>query len=140
MLRLGASVGLFDRFEVGAVLPVAFAQGSEEAPMIARPNGAPWAGVGDLRVMPKVRLLSLGPVLLGAAMPFTLPIGRRNAFLGAGAPTISPTALAEMQLLPVRLLANAGVAVRGGQSLTNLRVCTATTYGLAAELPLSRKL
>src|SRR5258708_12687845 len=100
MLRLGASVGLFDRFEVGAVLPVAFAQGSEAAPMIALPNGAPSAGLGDLRVMPKVRLLSLGPVLLGAAMPFTLPIGRRNAFLGAGPPPISPPPPPELQLLP----------------------------------------
>ena len=93
-------------------------------------------------MLPKIRLLSAGPLSLGAALPFTLPTGRQDAFLGAGAPSIAPTALAELRLDPIdlRLLANAGVALRGGRSLTNLTVGTAITYGLAAELPLNERL
>ena len=137
MLHLGASLGLFDRFEVGAVLPVALAQSSEGAPMLGSSVAAPVSGgVGDLRILPKARILSLGGFVLGAAAPFTLPTGRQDAFLGAGAASLTPTILAELQDVgPVRLLANAGVAVRGGRSLGNLQVSSAMTYGLAAEAP-----
>jgi uncharacterized protein (TIGR03382 family) len=137
MLHLGASLGLLDRFEVGAVLPVALAQSSEGAPMLGSSVAAPVsAGIGDLRILPKVRILSLGGFVLGAAAPFTLPTGRQDAFLGAGAASLTPTVLAELQDLgPVRLLANAGIAVRGARSLGNLQVSSAMTYGLAAETP-----
>ncbi len=138
MLHLGGSVGFLDRFEVGAVLPIAVAQSSNGAPMLGGAVSGPVAsgGMGDLRVLPKARLLSLGGFVLGAAAPFTLPVGRQDAYLGAGAPTLTPTVLAELQdVLPVRLLANVGVAVRGGRSLGNLNVSSAFTYGLGAELP-----
>jgi uncharacterized repeat protein (TIGR01451 family) len=138
MLHFGASVGLWDRFEIGAVLPVTIAQGSEGAPMLGGPVAAPVAsaGLGDLRVLPKMRLLNASGLVLGLALPFTVPTGRQDSFLGAGAPTLAPTLLAELQgVLPVRLLANAGIAVRGGRSLGNLNVSNALTYGLAAELP-----
>jgi len=120
------------------VLPIAVAQASNGAPMLGGAVSGPVAsgGMGDLRVLPKARLLSLGGFVLGAAAPFTLPIGRQDAYLGAGAPTVMPTVLAELQdVLPVRLLANVGVAVRGGRSLGNLKVSSAFTYGLGAELP-----
>jgi len=138
MLHLGGSVGFLDRFELGAVLPIAVAQASNGAPMLGGAVSGPVAsgGMGDLRVLPKARLLSVGGFLLGAAAPFTLPIGRQEAYLGAGAPTLTPTVLAELQdVLPVRLLANVGVAVRRGRSLGNLKVSSAFTYGLGAELP-----
>jgi outer membrane protein OmpA-like peptidoglycan-associated protein len=142
MLHFGVSLGLWDRFEVGAVLPLAVAQGSEAAPMLGGPVSAPVAsaGFGDLRVLPKARLFSAGGLVLGAALPFTVPIGRQDSFLGAGGPTLAPTLLAELRdVLPVRLLANAGVAVRGGRSLGNLNVSNALTYGLAAEAPFDVK-
>ncbi|HXN83419.1 MAG TPA: OmpA family protein, partial [Myxococcales bacterium] len=140
LLHLGASVGLWDRIEIGAVLPVAVFQNSDGAAMLGGPlaGGVPASGAGDLRILPKIRLLRLGGLALGAAVPFSLPTGRSDAFLGGGSATATPTALAELGIgsLPVRLLANAGVAVRPGRSLTNLRVGTAMTYGLAAEAPL----
>jgi MYXO-CTERM domain-containing protein len=142
LLHLGASIGLGDRFEVGAVLPLAV-QSSSGTPLAQGPLSAPApsAGIGDLRILPKARLLSIGGLVLGAAAPFSLPTGRQEAYLGAGSLTITPTALAELQeVLPVRLLANAGMAVRGSRSLGNLRVGTAITYGLAAEMPLREKL
>jgi len=116
---------------------IAVAQASNGAPMLGGAVSGPVAsgGMGDLRVLPKARLLSVGGFLLGAAAPFTLPIGRQEAYLGAGAPTLTPTVLAELQdVLPVRLLANVGVAVRRGRSLGNLKVSSAFTYGLGAEL------
>ncbi|HEX9576583.1 MAG TPA: OmpA family protein [Myxococcales bacterium] len=137
MLHLGGSIGLWDRFEIGAVLPVAFAQGSEAAPMLggAAASGVPGGGIGDLRVFPKMRLISLKGLMLGVAAPFTVPIGRQDAYLGSGSPTVTPMALAELTVLPVRLLANAGVAVRSGHALGNLNVGSAMTYGLAGEMP-----
>ena len=139
MLHLGISLGLWDRFELGAVLPLTVAQRSEGAPMLGGPVSAPVAtgGIGDVRLLPKATVLSVGGLVLGAAAPFTIPIGRQDAFLGAGAPSVTPTLLVELQdVLPVRLLLNAGVAVRGDRSLGNLRVSSALTYGLAAELPM----
>jgi MYXO-CTERM domain-containing protein len=138
MLHFAASVGLWDRFEVGAVLPLALAQGSDGAPMLGGPvsNPVASAGLGDLRVLPKARLLTLSGLTLGFGLPFTIPIGRQDAFLGAGGLTVTPTLLAELEdVLPLRLLANLGVAVRGGRSLGNLEVGNALTYGLAAEMP-----
>ena len=65
LLHLGASIGLGDRFEVGAVLPLAV-QSSSGTPLTQGPLAAPApsAGIGDLRILPKARLLSIGGLVL----------------------------------------------------------------------------
>ena len=60
-------------------------------------TAVPSGGVGDLHVMAKIHLFSLGGFLLGGALPFTLPTGRQDAFLGSGGLSLSPTALVELQ-------------------------------------------
>ncbi|MFN2548166.1 MAG: OmpA family protein, partial [Myxococcales bacterium] len=139
MLHRGASIGLGEHFEFGAILPIALAQGSGAAPMVGLQNGVASAGFGDLRLLPKVRLFTLGPAVLGAGLPLTLPTGRRDAFLSQGSITATPTALFELQL-PVRVLANLGIILRPGQQLTNLDVGNALAYGIAAEAPVARNL
>ena len=138
MLHLGGSVGFGDNLEIGAVLPIALAQGSGSAPMLGGglQNGVASSGFGDLRLLPKIRLFSFGGVVLGASLPLSLPTGRSDAFLSQGSITATPTALFELQRgLPVRLVANAGVILRSGKQLTNLDVGNALAYGLAGELP-----
>src|SRR5215831_16475698 len=74
-LDLLASIGLFDRLELGFGLPVRFyyAGDGSAAPLIAS------RGIGDLRVEPKVMIAQRGNAAfwwaLGAAVPVTFPTG-----------------------------------------------------------------
>ena len=138
MVHLGVSVGLGERFEIGAVLPLAVNQGSESGAFLGGPLSAPLAtgGLGDLRILPKARLFRAGGLTAGVGLPVTLPTGRSDAFLSQGGLTAAPTALFEYQGdLPVRLVANAGVILRSSRQLVNLKVGAAFAYGAGAELP-----
>ena len=86
------SIGLFGRLELGVHLPVHLIYDGD-------PYGALNAtgGVGDLRLLPKVALVRQGSlerhVVLGLAMPISVPTGDERAFRGAGGVTLTPELL-----------------------------------------------
>ncbi|MFO0583407.1 MAG: kelch repeat-containing protein [Anaeromyxobacter sp.] len=139
-LTAGASVGLFGFAELAVVGSGALAQTVGHAPNVPatlQPTIAS-SGLSDLRVIPKLRLGALGPLQAGVALPMSFPTGDRTSFLGAGAATWAPRLDLEVALRKVRLLANAGYAVRPARKVLDTTVGSAVTYGLAAELPLGR--
>jgi OOP family OmpA-OmpF porin len=84
---LVASVGLFGRLELGLDVPLHLIyDGDPHDPLAAS------SGVGDLRFVPKIALLRRGSldghVLLGLALPVSLPTGDDASLRGAGGVTV----------------------------------------------------
>ena len=136
LMHLGASIGLFDRFELGLTLPFLVAQ-SASANDLLGPLIAPGEGIGDLRLVPKAQLWRSELLAVALAAPLTLPTGRGDAFLSHGTATLAPELRVETDALPVRLAASSGIVLRRGRDFANLSVGNALTYGLAGELPFS---
>ncbi|AEI68972.1 adventurous gliding motility protein AgmC [Corallococcus macrosporus] len=134
-IDLMGSVGLFDRFELGVLLPVTI-QRSQAAPMVdpSFNQGVGSGGIGDLRLVPKARLLEEGAFGLALTVPVVLPTGGGSDFLGSSGVGVQPRLVAEYGER-FRLAANVGVDFRKQQQLRNLNVGNAVSYGVGAELP-----
>ncbi|MBZ4371083.1 Ig-like domain-containing protein [Corallococcus sp. AS-1-6] len=140
-LDLMGAVSLFDRLEVGLVLPLTVT-GSQPAGVVSEQfaDGVGTAGLGDLRVVPKLALWKQGALNLAVVAPFTLPTGGGEHFLGADGPTFQPRVAGEWATPSLRLLANVGVNLRKAQDLRNLRVGNELAFGVGAEVPITQAL
>jgi uncharacterized protein (TIGR03382 family) len=135
---LMGAIALFDRFELGVALPIT-SQTSEDSPEVAPvfPEGVSATGLGNLRVVPKVSLLSRDGLHVGAALPIHLPTGG-SQFRG-GAFTVQPRLLGEWNSGGgVRLLANLGLNLRPKEQVRGLVVGNELAYGLGAEVPFGK--
>ncbi|WP_228559412.1 MULTISPECIES: Ig-like domain-containing protein [Myxococcus] len=132
---LMGSVGLFDRFELGVLLPVTL-QRSQAAPMVdpSFAQGVGSGGIGDLRLVPKARLLEEGSFGLALTVPVVLPTGGGSDFLGGSGVGVQPRLVAEYGER-FRVAANVGMDFREKQQLRNLNLGNAVSYGVGAELP-----
>jgi len=139
-LQLGGSLGLLDRYEVAAVLPLLVASGDRPSlDGVSFPQAG--AGLGDLGLSAKAHLLDAGPLGLALALPVRLPTGKRDAYAGQGGVSGGLLGLAEWRgSRGFRALASAGLVARGERKLVDLTVGRALTYGLGAELPLALRL
>ena len=137
MLYLGASIGLFDRFELGFVLPTLIAQKSGSTEVLGPTLTSAGSGVGDIRFVPKAKLYGGKRLVFAVALPFTLPTGSGHAYLSQGRATFSPELRLEtnQNWLPFQLMANAGVALRNTRVLGDLNLSNAFTWGGAAQVP-----
>ena len=93
---LTASVGLFGWAELGIGLPIHLVyRGDAFAAGTSRLDAS--SGIGDLRLVPKIALLRRGNlrrhVLLGIAVPVSLPTGDDEAIRGAGGVAVNPELL-----------------------------------------------
>ncbi|RKG83410.1 cell envelope biogenesis protein OmpA [Corallococcus exercitus] len=133
---LMGAVGLFDRFEIGVVLPITI-QSSENSPAVdsSFANGVSGGGIGDLRLIPKARLLDGDNYGLSVVVPVSLPTGGASDFLGGSGVSVNPRVVAEYGRR-FRVLANVGVDIRKAEQLRNLNVGSALAYGVGAEAPL----
>ena len=118
--------------EVAFDLPVTIAQGSNfdqftaqgippTDPLVAPPASA---GLGDLRILPRVFLLKQAWAPIGAAISFEtrLPTGNAESFLGANTVVFAPRLALERAFGPVRLLFNIGLVIQGVGQYFNLYV------------------
>ncbi len=136
---LAGSVALFDRFEVGAALPVMLYQSTSSAGMVD-PRllaGVPTTAPSDLRLLVKAALIRAEDFGLAVSLPITLPTAPQDAYLGGGSVTVNPTLVGEWQgPRGSRLMANAGVLFARPQQFLNLQFGTAVTYGLGGRVDL----
>ncbi|AKF83077.1 cell envelope biogenesis protein OmpA [Myxococcus fulvus 124B02] len=134
-IDLMGAVGLFDRFEIGVVLPVTI-QGSDPAPQVdpTLADGVSSGGIGDLRLVPKARIIDGEDFGLALAVPVVLPTAGGNDFLGGSGVAVQPKLVAEYGQR-VRFAANVGVDLREKQVLRNVTAGNAFTYGLGTEIP-----
>jgi outer membrane protein OmpA-like peptidoglycan-associated protein len=133
-LDLLASVGLFELFELAVHLPVHAIYRGDAVTLDGSTVSAD-AGVGDLRLLPKVASWIGGnPTVdyyLGLALPVRLPTGDADALRGAGATTIEPRLLFGLASTRWMACASMGYAVRLDDRNPDIAGRTALTYGLA---------
>jgi outer membrane protein OmpA-like peptidoglycan-associated protein len=107
--NLLASIGLWNRLELAAHLPVHLVYDGDDA---AGGGVSAGGGVGDLRFVPKLTLYRAGNAdrhaVFGFAVPVSVPTGDEEQLRGAGGVTIAPTALAAVYFGRLGLLGNLG--------------------------------
>ncbi|MDQ3264354.1 MAG: cell envelope biogenesis protein OmpA, partial [Myxococcota bacterium] len=119
--------------EIGMALPVSY-QLSEGLSLGGTTTAIAPAGVGDLRLVPKVKLLEVSGLRLAAVAEVSAPTGAADAFLGSGGFSARPRLVADWAPLPaLRVLLNGGANLRSPQRLLNLVVGHEVTYGAAVE-------
>ncbi|MET0404833.1 MAG: OmpA family protein [Cystobacter sp.] len=134
---LMGAFSLFERLELGVALPLTLQRPGNAlqfSPLF--PAGVEGTGLGDLRLVPKLRLLSSRSGLhLGLVVPVLLPTSGGRSFLGGGGVSVQPKLLGEWDAGGVRVMANVGVNFRRFESAYNLDLGNEWLYGLGAEVP-----
>ncbi len=127
--------GLTERIDLGFHLPL-YIQ-STGASDLTNPNyfGAGWVfGAGDLRVVPRVRLVTFDFGLsLGLALPVVLPTGRIDAFMGGRYLGLQPRLLGEFKKGGLTVDLNLGVNFRHFQQLANVSAGNEFAWSAAGE-------
>lgn len=125
--RLGAdllgSVSIADPFAIGLDLPVYVLQRGDADPSMA--------GLGDLRIVPKLRILKdrLDPLGLAIAAEVRAPTHTGDFSGGARNVSVIPKLIADHRYLNgLRLGANAGVAIRESTSFANVEAGNELVY------------
>jgi len=136
---LTASVGLLGWSELSLTLPMALSGSGQPASAAdpRLPTETPAAGVGDLRVTPRVSLVSPeAGIRVALLAPVSFPTGSAT-YQSAGTIVAVPTAALELGAPGGwRLLADAGVRLRQDQSFAGVDLGTAFVYAVAGEVPL----
>jgi MYXO-CTERM domain-containing protein len=136
---LTATIGLLDRSELSLALPLAISGTGQRASSVdARLSSeTPAAGIGDLRVTPKVSLVSSGAAIRVALLaPVSLPTGNAT-YQSARTAVVAPAAALELGAPGgVRVAADLGVRLRRDQSFAGVDLGTAFVYGVAGEVPI----
>ncbi|PTL81496.1 OmpA family protein [Vitiosangium sp. GDMCC 1.1324] len=138
-LTLAGSVALFDRFEIGAALPVMVYQSTSPAGIVdpQLQAGIPTAAPSDLRLSVKTGLVRSEDFGLALSLPFSFPTAPKDSYLGGGSVTFNPTLVGEWRgPRGSALMANAGVFFGRPQQFLNLHLGTALTYGVGGKVDL----
>ena len=131
-----AEITLFSRLSLGLAVPVTLYMGKGDAagPLGGKFGGLSTAGLGDLRLVPKLSLFQGENVALALAAPVSLPTGDQASLQGGAGPTFEPKLLAGYRSQRLRLTANAGYRIQGQQSEANLDVGNEFTYAVGAGI------
>ena len=141
MAELVSAVGIRNRFELGAALPLALSWGGNAFDSFGRgtPGSAAMvAAIGDLRIEGKAEVVGFGrdrAFLLSLSAGGTLPTGDETAFLGEKTFTGRARALLEYQRGEwLRAVAMAGGLLREKSQFMGTPEGHALLYGAAVEL------
>ena len=135
-LNLLATIGFWDRVELGIDLPFHYADGD------GIESGAV---IGDVRLIPKIRLVGLSDgkgAGLALSVPVSFPTGDPAKFVGADQIIANPKLILEARGGGVRFAANGGIRIRPDKqtpenvAYESLELGTEVTYGamLGVEL------
>lgn len=133
---LGGAIGLWNRFEVSVVLPAVAYQTGEPAPFTSSKlaNGPPRSGFADMRITPRLHVMSYGEYDLGLIVPVTLPTGRSDAYMSYRAVTALPQLASEYTTpIGLRFLANIGFALRPERLYMQAKIGNAALFGFGAD-------
>lgn len=131
-MQLSGAVAIGGKYELGAILPFALVRDTSSGGALP---AAASGGLEDLKLVPKMRLPSWRGFQFAAALPVTLPLGKKDALLGEGGLTVTALGIGERELGPVRLAGNLGVAWRPEREYYDLTLGPALVYGIGAEYP-----
>ncbi len=138
--HLIAAVGLTDWLDLGVGLPVYLGQSGDALADVPGPSaGDAGVGVGDLRVVPRLRLAGApeGPgTALALLVSVWAPTGRRADFRGEGFRLRPSLILEHSARSGLRVAFEAGYLVRDQARLLELRVDDTVELGAALAVPL----
>ena len=134
------SLGLFDFLELALVLPIDLVYSGDT---VAATNGQTYqanAGLGDVRIVPKVLFWENGRpqfhYAIGMAVPISLPTGDAAALRGEGTPTVEPKLTLGFGGERWDLAGNVGARVRSSVQIGDLKWGSELTWGAALTLAL----
>ncbi len=107
--ELAAALGLWDRFELGFVLPLSLVQTSDGFGDFPDTSGR---AIGDLRVVPRAHIYRIGGLGIGFLAPLYVPTGSRESFAGEGSFRAEPRIALDWTSGRLRILGNAGYQFR----------------------------
>jgi len=117
-MSLSFNMGLFDRFELGLMLPLELSQKAAGLDYLGKDNESSLqSGIGDFEIMPKARLLTKGPFHLGLIVPVALPTTNYDTILGTSGPSVAPQAVFELDTRYFDMALNAGYKFVGDESM-----------------------
>jgi outer membrane protein OmpA-like peptidoglycan-associated protein len=144
-LHMGVGVSRF--FSLTLDLPMVMLQSGYQTANIDNPSIEPQAlisaGIGDLRIQPKLVALDRDrvPVGLSIAVPVGLPTGNGGSFLGEGAATVTPSLVLEFSDASIRSRSYifrtalmGGYRVRSEDRMRDVRLDDEIVYGIAMAL------
>ncbi|WP_084735439.1 OmpA family protein [Cystobacter ferrugineus] len=138
-LTLAGSVALFDRFELGAAIPVLLSQNTG-GPNTVNPrfgSTGVTTAISDLRLNLKTALVRSQNLGLSLSLPFSFPTAPRDSYAGTGSVTFNPTLAGEWRgERGSALMANVGLYLARAQQFYNLNLGTAITYGVGGKVDL----
>ncbi|MFL5357931.1 Ig-like domain-containing protein [Archangium sp.] len=141
-LDLMGSLSLWNRFELGVAVPITYQSSQSGAALMpAFQDGVTGAGLGDVRLVPKAHLLTVGGFDLGVVVPVLLPSAGGQAFRGGSGVSARPQVIGEWgNGNGLRVVANLGANLQPEQQARNLHTGTELMYAVGAQVPLSEKL
>ena len=121
--ELVGAIALWDRLELGLSLPVILQQTNDDIPGVQLANLS-GAGIGDLRLVPKLELVNQAQIGLDIAvmLSVTLPTGGDSAYRGSDGVTAAPELIVSRQWGIVRTAFNVGYLIRPDKDSIDLRV------------------
>ena len=133
------SIGLFEWLEVGAVIPATLYQDGDRDSLYVLDTGGDvdGAGIGDIRLVPKVRLLGRDfPVQLALAVDLAFPTGDHKRFMGHDGVGFAPSLLVGGTFsFGLTLEGNVGVRYRPSKPVMNVIAGPDVSFGLGARQP-----
>ena len=137
--ELSAAYGLFGFADVGFVFPVVLFQSSDDLTDFGNADGASAFAAGDLRLVPRVRLLnpaSAGGVGVAVLLPFYLPTGATGSFNGDGGVRVEPRLAVDWQgPMGIRVLGNLAYQLRSERVALTYVSDDILRYGAGVEVP-----
>ena len=130
-----ATIGLWDRVQIGVDLPMILAQNGDDDLPVASPSGF---GIGNLRLVPQVFIVSTGAergLDLSFLIDLSLPTGDADAFQGESFHADAKVP-ADIRIGRPVIGLNLGYAIREDSSVRNLEVRDHLTWAAAARIPL----
>jgi outer membrane protein OmpA-like peptidoglycan-associated protein len=138
--EFSAALGLFDWMEIGLILPVALYQTGDASPAYDLAEGIGSFALGDLRVVPKVRLLDrewLGGVGASLSIPVYLPTGDDSSFNSDGSVRAEPRLAVDYKHdSGFQFVTNVGYQIRPERVARNFVSGNSVKWGAGLVVPL----
>ncbi len=131
-----ATFGILERLELGVAVPLNFVGG--EGVEAAGNDGF---GLGDVRIIPKYRLLGGGPFTNGVgvalSVPVSAPTGDKDKGIGADVVVVNPKLIVDGRFGPFSAAANLGFRWRNeDKEVGTLEIGNEITYGAGVGVEL----
>ncbi len=135
-----ASIGLWDRAEIGFVMPLVLAQKAGDVQVVETPQDFNSFTTADLRIVPKLKILDsqdFGGFGLALLVPVWLPSGDEGSYNSEGSVRIEPRLALDYETEGgFAVAANIGFQPRGERQVLNFVNDDALKWGLGLEIPL----